>query len=101
MSAAFVVTGNRKVVFSATCRVNGVTSRLRSFLLYATASSVPLGRAGKTTPDWPMMFWHCSPERNLTHFAALSGCFDSVVTESARPLNMDARLPVGPIGVGA
>jgi len=31
----------------------------------------------------------------------LSGCFDRVVTESARPLNIDARLPVGPIGVGA
>ncbi len=38
---------------------------------------------------------------NLTHLAASSGCCDSVVTESARPLNIDARLPVGPIGVGA
>ena len=47
-----------------------------------------------------MMFWHCSPERNLTHFAAFSGCLDSVVIESARPLNIDARLPLGPIGVG-
>src|SRR2546430_9400870 len=101
MSAAFVVTGKRNVVLSLTCWVNGVTSRLRSFLLYATARSVPLGLAGKTTPDWPMMFWHCSPERNFTHFAAFSGCFDKVVIESARPLNIDARLPVGPIGVGA
>src|SRR3954471_19186412 len=48
-----------------------------------------------------MMFWHWAPERNLTHLAAFSGCFDSVVIESARPLNIDARLPVGPIGVGA
>src|SRR4051794_34409071 len=48
-----------------------------------------------------MMFWHSAPDRNLTHFAAFSGCLDRVVTESARPLNMDARLPVGPIGVGA
>src|SRR3954447_20160983 len=101
MSAAFVVTGNRNVVFSTTCWVNGVTSRSRSFLLYATARFVPFGRAGKTTPDSPMMFWHSSPDMNLTHFAAFSGCFDSVVTESARPLNIDARLPDGPIGVGA
>src|SRR5690242_11848446 len=48
-----------------------------------------------------MMFWHWAPERNLTHLAAFSGCFDRVVIESARPLNIDARLPVGPIGVGA
>jgi hypothetical protein len=38
---------------------------------------------------------------NATHFAAFSGCRDCVVTESASPLNMDARLPVGPIGVRA
>src|SRR4051812_19320189 len=48
-----------------------------------------------------MMFWQSSPERNFTHFAAFSGCFDKVVMESARPLNIDARLPVGPTGVGA
>ena len=101
MSAALVVTGKRNVVLSVTCWVNGVTSRLRSFLLYAMASCVPSGRAGKTTPDSPMMFWHSSPDMNFTHFAAFSGCLDNVVTESARPLNIDARLPVGPIGVGA
>src|SRR5437773_9876945 len=101
MSAAFVVTGNRNVVLSWTCRVNGVTSRWRWFLLYATANWVASGRAGKTTPDWPMMSWHCSLDRNFTHFAAFSGCFNRVVIESARPLNIDARLPVGPMGVGA
>src|SRR5919205_3770944 len=65
------------------------------------ARAVPSGRAGNTTPDWPMMLWHWDPERNFTHLAAFSGCFDSVVTESARPLNIEARFPVGPIGVGA
>src|SRR3954469_21394481 len=65
------------------------------------ARSVPFGRAGNTTPDWPMMSWHCSPERNLTHLAASSGCLESVVMESARPLNIDARLPLGPTGVDA
>src|SRR4051794_4048913 len=101
MSAALLVTGNRNVVLFLTWSVNGVTSSLRSVLLYWIARSVPLGRAGNTTPDWPMISWHCSPERNLTHLAALSGCLDSVVMESARPLNIEARLPDGPIGVGA
>src|ERR687884_1607070 len=93
MSAALVVTGNRNVVLSLTWLVNGVTSRWRWLLLYATARAVPFGRAGKTTPDWPMMSWHCSPERNFTHFAAFSGCLLNVVMESANPLNIDARLP--------
>src|SRR5919112_1176388 len=101
MSAAFVVTGKRNVVLFFTWSVNGVTSSLRESLLNSIARFVPLGRAGKTTPDLPMMFWHSSPERNFTHFAAASGCLLSFVTESARPLNMDARCPDGPIGVGA
>src|SRR3954466_13019466 len=101
MSAALVVTGNRNVVFSLTWSVKGVTSSLRSSRLYAMARSVPSGRAGNTTPDWPMMFWQAAPDRNLTHLAAFAGCLESVVIESARPLYIDARLPVGPIGVGA
>src|ERR1043165_9987431 len=65
------------------------------------ARSVASGRAGKTTPEVPMVAWHSAPERYLTHFAALSGCLDSVVIESVRPLNIDARRPSGPFGVGA
>lgn len=48
-----------------------------------------------------MMFWHSAVDMYLTHLAAFSGCLENVVTESPRPLNIDARLPVGPIGVGA
>src|SRR3954454_3789502 len=65
------------------------------------ARLVAFGRAGNTTPDRPMMSWHSSPERYLTHFPAFSGCLENVVTESASPLNIEARWPVGPIGVGA
>src|SRR3954454_13837224 len=101
MSAALDVTGKRNVVLFLTWSVNGVTSRWRTSLLYWIARSVAWGRAGKTGPALAMISWHCSPERNLTHVAAASGFLLSVVIESASPLNIEARCPEGPIGVGA
>jgi hypothetical protein len=67
----------------------------------AVALSVAAGMAGKTTPFSPTMFWHSGEPRYSTHFAAAGLLSDPTQTESARPLNMLARLPLGPIGVGA
>ena len=67
----------------------------------AVALSVAAGMAGKTTPFSPTMFWQSGEPRYSTHFAAAGLLSDPTQIESARPLYMLARLPLGPIGVGA
>ena len=67
----------------------------------ASALSVAAGIAGKTTPFSPTMFWQSGEPRNSTHFAAAGLFFEPTQMESARPLYMLARLPLGPAGVGA
>ena len=57
--------------------------------------------AGKTTPFSPTMFWQSGEPRYSTHFAAAGLLSDPTQIESARPLYMLARFPLGPIGVGA
>ena len=64
----------------------------------ASALSVPRGMAGKTTPFSPTMSWQSAEPRNSTHFAAAGLFFEPTQIESASPLYMLARLPVGPIG---
>ena len=47
------------------------------------------------------MFWQSGEPRNSTHLAAAGLFFEPTQMESARPLYMLARLPLGPAGVGA
>ena len=44
------------------------------------------------------MFWQSAEPRNLTHFQAFAWFFEPAQIESARPLYMLARCPIGPIG---
>jgi hypothetical protein len=94
------VIGNRKVVFSSTWMVNGVVSIPLAFHA-ASAFSVASGIAGKTTAFSPTMFWQSGEPRNSTHLAAPGLFFAPTQMESAKPLYMLARLPLGPTGVGA
>ena len=97
---AWSVIGNKKVVSSLRCTVKAETSTPLA-LNAAVALSVAAGMAGKTTPFSPTMFWQSGEPRYSTHFAAAGLLSDPTQIESARPLNMLARLPLGPIGVGA
>ena len=54
--------------------------------------------AGKTTPCWPTMSWQAGDPVNSTHLTAAAWFLVPALIESARPLNMLARLPLGPIG---
>ena len=47
------------------------------------------------------MSWQSGEPRNSTHLAAAGLFFEPTQMESARPLYMLARLPLGPTGVGA
>src|SRR5215213_5318078 len=100
ISDAWSVIGNRKVVFSFTWFVKGDTSIPLAFQA-AWALSVPEGIAGKTMAFSPTMFWQSGEARNSTHLAAPGLFFAPTQMESASPLYMLARLPVGPMGVGA
>src|SRR5215203_1142619 len=97
---AWSVIGNRKVDFCSKCVVNALMS---IFLAFQDASAffVASGMAGNTTPTSPTMFWHSGEPVNSTHFAATGMFLEPTQIESARPLYMLARLPLGPIGVGA
>jgi hypothetical protein len=50
---------------------------------------------------WPTTFWHSGDAANSTHLAATGLFSEPTQIESARPLYTLARLPLGPIGVGA
>ena len=52
--------------------------------------------AGNTTDLSPTMFWQSGEPRNSTHLAAAGLFFEPTQIESASPLYMLARLPVGP-----
>ena len=80
--------------------VNGVVSTPLAFQA-ASAFSVASGIAGKTTAFSPTIFWQSGEPRNSTHLAAPGLFFAPTQMESARPLYMLARLPLGPTGVGA
>src|SRR5215212_10010922 len=97
---AWSVIGNKKVVLSCTWMVNGVVSMFFAFQA-ASALSVASGMAGKTTAFSPTMFWQSGEPRNSTHLAAAGLFLEPTQMESAKPLYMLARLPLGPVGVGA
>src|ERR671916_30182 len=80
-----------------------VNALMSMFLDFQDASAflVASGMAGNTTPASPTMFWHSGDPVNSTHFAATGLLSVPTQIESARPLYMLARLPLGPIGVGA
>jgi hypothetical protein len=80
--------------------VNGVVSIPLAFHA-ALAFSVASGIAGKTTAFSPTMFWQSGEPRNSTHLTAAGLFCEPAQMESAKPLYMLARLPVGPTGVGA
>src|SRR5688500_11388183 len=80
--------------------VNGVVSIPLAFQA-ASAFSVASGIAGKTTAFSPTMFWQSGEPRNSTHLAAPGLFFAPTQMESAKPLYMLARFPLGPTGVGA
>src|SRR5687767_4476799 len=80
--------------------VNGVTSMFLAFQA-ALAFSVASGMAGNTTACSPTMFWQSGEPRNSTHLAAAGLFCEPTQMESAKPLYMLARLPLGPTGVGA
>ena len=56
--------------------------------------------AGTTTPAVPTRSWQSVEPRNLAYLQAAAWFFDLDRMESARPLNMLARVPTGPIGIG-
>src|SRR6476469_3544053 len=97
-SAAWSV--NRNVVLSLTWTVKADMS-VPAALNAASALSVEAGMAGKTTAFAATRSWHSCEPVNSTHFTAGAWFFVAAFTESAKPLNIDARDPLGPIGVGA
>ena len=57
--------------------------------------------AGNTTALEATTSWQAAEPRYSANFTAAAGFFVPAQTESARPLNMEDRLPSGPVGVGA
>ncbi len=100
MSPALPVMGKRNVVPFSTWSVNGETSMPSSANSSCAVSHASV-MAGKTTWCSPTTRWHSGEARYLTHCQDASGLSVPAQIESASPLNMLARSPEGPTGVGA
>ena len=98
--AALSAIGNRNVVPSLTWVVKAETS-VPLALNASAAFSEELVRAGNTTALEATTSWQAVEARYSTHLTEAAGFLVPAQTESARPLNMLARLPSGPFGVGA
>src|SRR6478609_3975130 len=98
--AALSAMGNRNVVPSLTWVVKAETS-VPLALKALAALSEELVMAGKTTALDATTSWQAAEPRYSTHLTDAAGFLVPAQTESARPLNMLARLPFGPLGVGA
>src|SRR6476619_723868 len=96
---AWSVIGKRNVVLSLTCTRKELTSTPLA-LNAASALSVEVLTAGKTTAFVATMSWQSAEPRNSTHLAAAGLFFEPTQMESAKPLYMLERLPLGPTGVG-
>src|SRR5215217_3470746 len=98
--AVLSVMGYRNVVLFLTCSVNAVTSTPLALKASAALSDEVL-IAGKTTALEATTSWQSADARYSTHLTDASFFLVPVQMESARPLNIDARSPSGPAGVGA
>src|ERR671920_318521 len=98
--AVLSVMGYRNVVLSLTCSVNAVTSTPLALKASAALSEDALS-AGNTTALEATTSWQSADARYSTHLMAASFFWVPAQMESARPLNIDARSPSGPTGVGA
>ena len=98
--AVLSVMGYRNVVLFLTCSVNAVTSTPLALKASAALSEEAFS-AGKTTAFEATTSWQSAEARYSTHLMEASFFLVPAQIESARPLNMEARLPSGPTGVGA
>jgi hypothetical protein len=98
--AVLSVMGYRNVLLFLTCSVKAVTS-MPLALNAAAALSEEAFSAGKTTALDATTSWQSAEARYSTHLMAASFFLVPAQMESARPLNIEARLPSGPTGVGA